>query len=563
MVTRVLSAPDAAGLGELLVGGLPQEIQPDSLFAEGGEGVQIRAVRFRTRAVGEAPHAEVRRLDEQMQEVSDKITHNKKMQEFAAQRLAYLDRLENFTAVSATTELSKGVLNPDALQKLTLFSFEERKKAHEEALTLATEARELNEQLSLLQRKRAEISRGSTRTVREALVFIDKANRGQAQLRLSYLVANAGWEPSYNFRAESNGNGADIEYNAVIHQMSGEDWDGVALKLSTASPALSAAVPGLAPFPVALSQPPGKTQAVPLADQYRSGQRRLRQAQISQSGAARWESNIKFNWDMNVAANEFQYLELGERAEELLKIQQAEPASAEYSVSYPLPNAVSLASRSDRQMVRIAAMRLDSKLYYVATPLLTSYAYREAELANARMEALLSGPVSAYLDGRFMGKGTVATAARGQTLTVGFGADSQLRLQRALVKKRDVVQGGNREVNFRYRLTIENYKDKPVQVRLLDRIPIADRETDVRVTLGEMTHELSTDKLHERLERPKGILRWDVTVPASASGEQAFVLEYEYKTEFDRNYALSAPGGRIREQQQEFEALQKARLQSH
>src|SRR2546423_13308562 len=51
-VTRIVPVEGKAGSLEIVVGKLPEQIVPDSLFAEGGDAVEIRAVRFRTRAVG-------------------------------------------------------------------------------------------------------------------------------------------------------------------------------------------------------------------------------------------------------------------------------------------------------------------------------------------------------------------------------------------------------------------------------------------------------------------------------------------------------------------------------
>ncbi len=49
-VTRTLPIEGAAGGLEIVVGELPEQVVPDSLFAEGGDAVEVRAVRFRTRA---------------------------------------------------------------------------------------------------------------------------------------------------------------------------------------------------------------------------------------------------------------------------------------------------------------------------------------------------------------------------------------------------------------------------------------------------------------------------------------------------------------------------------
>ena len=187
-------------------------------------------------------------------------------------------------------------------------------------------------------------------------------------------------------------------------------------------------------------------------------------------------------------------------------------------------------------------MKLAGKFYRVASPVLASYVYREAELTNASEDALLGGPVHAYLDGRFVGRGEIPTVSRGETFVVGFGADGQVRAKRELVDRKESVQGGNREIAFKYRLVIESFRDEAVQVRLQDRIPVAQRDADVRVTLGEMSDKLSADLVYLRAERPKGILRWDVDVKAKASGDQAKFVTYDFRLEYDRNMALGLPG---------------------
>ncbi|NQW47831.1 MAG: hypothetical protein HQ464_08695, partial [Planctomycetes bacterium] len=117
----------------------------------------------------------------------------------------------------------------------------------------------------------------------------------------------------------------------------------------------------------------------------------------------------------------------------------------------------------------------------------------------------------------------------------------------------------NRELSFKYRVAIENYKKEVVAVRLFDRLPYADRDGDVRVILAELKSPLSTDPVYLRSERSKGLLRWDIEVPAEAIAEKAKVLEYSLTVDFDRNFQLSAAGSTAG-QQQEFEEMQRGRL---
>jgi hypothetical protein len=491
--------------------------------------------------------------------------------------------MEGFVVPTAHMDLARGVLNAEALEKLTTFSFAEHEKVVTQEVELAKKVHDLNEQLALLERKHAEITAGASRTEREAVLFLQKQAAGQAEVRLNYLVNNCGWSPTYTMRSSDDRKKVRIEYNALIHQLSGEDWNNVNLMLSTASPALSASGPGLAPFHVTLTtetqmnaQPnapgkgPGQQQSG--ANLYGRGLSKLQvQEQLtglnnkkSQSVQAAnnsvlFEEQNKFNWSVNDAAYGLQQLEINGDATTLSVLRSEKPEEANGpSLSYQLTGNVSLASRSDQQMVRILQTDMGSKFYHLAMPVLTSYVYREAELANSSDKDLLAGPITVYLDGRFVGRGEIPTVARGQSFVVGFGADPQLRARRELADKQDGVQGGNRETKFEYRLVVENFAKDKTLVRVLDRLPHAENGEDIRVTLGETSDTISADKLYQRQERPKGILRWEIEAPGQAAGENARLIKYHYKVEYDRQYVVSLPEGK-QSLQEEFERLQRER----
>jgi uncharacterized protein (TIGR02231 family) len=454
-------------------------------------------------------------------------------------------------------------LNAETLQKITLFSFEQRKTIAAEAIALQKDKRDLAKTLSLLERKGAELTKGASRTVREALLFVEKKADAKETLRLSYLVSGCGWSPAYTFRAGKDRKEVGVECSAIIQQMTGEDWSGVSLTLSTASPALAAAGPGLAPFPVALGPGGGPPQAgdKDLSAKLQSIRGRQSAALSLSKSTATLSENIASGWSVNAAANDFQNLELTSPKEvwSLLKTEDAGGGEGP-SMSYQLAGSVSLASRADQQMVRILQGSFKSVFYQVATPVLTSYVYREAELTNNSPEDLLGGPITVYLDGRFVGRGEIPTVARGQTFVVGFGVDPQIRARRELASRKESVQGGNRELSFEYRLVIENYKDEIVPLRVFDRLPYSDRGADVRIKLGDLKDPLSDDKVYLRTERPKNILRWDISVPAAATGEKVRIINYSFTVDFDRNLALNPIGESPAHLQREFEQMQRSRL---
>ncbi len=562
LVTRTIPVAGPAGTIEVVIGNLPEQLLPESLFAESTEQIEIRAVRFRSRAVGQTPRDEVRVLDEAIETLNAKLEANQRRIQLLSKRSAYLDELEGFVAPTAKMELSKGVLDAEALKQVTSFSFEQRQKVDEESLAVEADSKTLEKELSLLQRKRSELTAGASETVREALLFLEKHNDAAESIRLNYLVTSCGWSPSYTFHGVTDDQQIRVEFNALIHQMTGEDWNGVQLALSTASPALSASGPGLAPFPVSLrtSEEDGKLSGQELAAQLQAVRSRQYEANVRNRGAANMTDIIGSSWAVNAAANDFQALELVS-GKDIVNTLEAEDVGVieGHSLTYQLDGPVSLASRSDQQTVRILRTDLQGRFYNVATPVLTGYVYREAELTNTSEQDLLKGPIAVYLDGRFVGRGELPTVARGQMFVVGFGADPQLRSRRELVSKSDAVQGGNRELKFEYRLIVENYKAQAAKVRLFDRLPYAERASEVRITLGDLKDPLDEDPLYQRRERSKGILRWEIEVPANAVREQARIVEYSFTVEHDRSLQLSALGGDT-QLQREFEQLQRARI---
>ena len=565
LVTREIPLPSGTGALEITVPGMPHTIQQGSLFAEGDDNVDVRAVRYRQRAVGEEPREEVRKIDSRMAEIEDALAANTAAQQTLQSREATLDRLDAFVAPTAHHDLAKGTLDAEALQKIITFGFEQRKEVHEEKLQLGREAKKLQEELSLLQRQRQELQSSSQKVVREAVVFLEKRQAGAANLQLSYIVSNCGWTPTYNLRANRGAGTVQLEYNALIQQTSGEDWSDVAFTLSTATPALSAAGPGLAPFKVAMTAggraPQGATKAA--AAQYiASLSRQQMSANVQLQNAIQLTDNLNTSWALNCFANDSQAFELATEVSVLNAVSAERTTTAPDgpSLSYEIDGTISLASRTDQQMVRIARDDLTSTFQLVATPVLTSLVYREAAVQNTSTRDFLSGPVNVYLANRFVGRAEMPNVARGEGFVIGLGADPRLKAGRELVDKTEKVQGGNRLIQLSYRLQIENFREEAVDIQLLDRLPITDNSRALRVQLGDVSTELSKDALYVRTDRPLGILRWDIKVAAGATRENAHEVTYDYTLEFERGLAISNPASPQNESMKaQFEQLLRTR----
>lgn len=572
LVTRELVLDSVDGLVEVVVTGLPESVISGSLFAEPTGEVQVRSVRYRERPIEADVRREVRELDEQIQAVADQIAAVIEERALLNERKIYLDKLKEFTAGTSNQELKSGVLDAETLKTLTEFLFSERDHIGERELELAKEERAHKQEMELLKRKRQTVAEGSARTMREAVIFINATEAGATKLRLSYLVSNASWTPSYNLRATEARDEITVEYNASIQQMSGEDWHDVRMVLSTATPSLVAKAPKLEALTIKLGQLMRAEEPRLTAQNYS----RMKQ-QIDQLSKARGNSAMAPSasvggedsdraltarsagghgggmggvggWDfsgptaatdagLNSYAVQLQLMDLNNSLSTLRLEDQTVKQGEGVSVSYKLANNTSLPSRSDRQLIQIASLPLKGDFYRLATPVLTSFVYEEAKLTNTSDQVFLAGPAATFLGGQFVGRGEMPTVAVGESFTVGLGIDSSLRTERKLLKKEERIQGGNRVVDFVYELTLENFGDKPVKVRLLDRMPTVG-ENDIKVTLIKSDEELSKDESYQMNERKDGILRWDVEVPAQAIGPKQKVLRYTMQIEYDKQLSI-------------------------
>ena len=228
--------------------------------------------------------------------------------------------------------------------------------------------------------------------------------------------------------------------NALIHQVSGEDWNAVQLALSTASPSVSAYNPRLTPLYVNVGagiQTPSAEQA----QNYDRAQTQRKEAIVGQGQVGSISAAAIANFDANTSAASVQLIELSERLSELRRLSDAN-GGEELSIQYALEAPLTLVSRREGQTVPVLRHTTSANFYHVATPVLTAAVFREAELSNSSGFDLLGGRVNIYLDGEFTGRTDIPSIARGQNLALGFGVDGQLRARRTVADRRDSVQGG-------------------------------------------------------------------------------------------------------------------------
>lgn len=101
----------------------------------------------------------------------------------------------------------------------------------------------INNKILELQIKYEKTIEEKSKIYSEIEVVYESSISEKTNFEILYFVAEAGWEPFYDFRVDKASMPLEIDYNANIYQNTGEKWENVKLKLSTQNPSLSGEKP--------------------------------------------------------------------------------------------------------------------------------------------------------------------------------------------------------------------------------------------------------------------------------------------------------------------------------
>ena len=578
MVVREVSVPDGPADYAVELGTLPQSIMPGTIFASSKE-LKVRSVRFMTEHLSlELPQDKFSQIENSIKEAEVSLRNVELKRAKLKSNEEFIGKIENQyvsklgPTTKALTDKEVGISGFDfkTIAEMSDFVFKSREQLTAETMTLDAEERKLiaareiqSGKLTALRREfgldgiSAQQTEGNKtpddrNTAHKAIIYVTKEKPGAAKLSVSYIVENASWTPAYNMRVTGAGKELNLEYIAHVKQTTGEDWNTVNLTLSTATPSMNAEIPILAPMWVKLMESAASEHAsfvsISTEDNLLAKTWTTQTMNAAKFKLGKDAGEFAGNVSLNVGANDLQCIEF-RGGKEMLKrwYRDVHKINQQMAVEYPLPGAVTLASRNDHQMVQILSKSLACSLYYEAVPLLAGFVSRGVEAVNTISQPLLAGGYSAFADGQYVGEGKLPVIVTGQTIALGFGIDPQLRCGRELLDKTASKSWGERTETYKYRLTIDNYKQELVTIRLLDRIPVT-KNKGLRITVKEGFDTLCKELEYQEFELPKGILRWDVNLPASSSGAKATKFDYAFDMEFDSDMRISAQGQEIQEQ---------------
>ncbi len=508
-VTAVGETTLSPGEHTLIVDELPLVLDANSVRAA-GRGTAV--VRLQGVDVGrvfheQTPAVKVRELQEEIIALEDELRVLTDRKAGLAAHAKYLDGLRTATEQYAWG-LSRGRTKVDDQVQLAQFLQEQDAEMRQSVRELDIDQRTLNQRLNKLRRELKQLQSARPTQRFQAKVDVLVQSEGDFSLEVTYVVANAGWQPLYDLRLMENEDGRTLElsYIAQVTQNTGQDWDGVALVVSTARPALNQRLPELRPWYLNVFTPP--PAPMPRKQMVRAA------ASMAAPQAEAFDAAVEEAVPAQVMA-----------AEQVVAAVQ----DSGTAVSFLVPGQTNIPSDGSPHKTTINLFNLDPELDYLAVPKHTGAVFRRVKVKNDSPSPLLAGQANLFFDDEFIGNTNLEYAPVGEEMELLLGVEERIKVERELAR-RDVDKAllrDKRQLRYGYKIKLQNLTDSDAAVEVHDHIPVA-RHEDIKVKLERISPETAE---HTDLN----LMEWHLTL--SPDAEQT--IQYDFLVEHPRSLQVA------------------------
>jgi uncharacterized protein (TIGR02231 family) len=387
-------------------------------------------------------------------------------------------------------------------------------------------ARQLDEQTKALEAERQRPLPGQG-AQRSAMVTITADSPTKARIKLSYRIGGVGWRPAYDavLDTAAGANALSLTRRAILTQRTGEDWRDVALIVSTARVARASDIPDVPPLRIDFWQAPIAINEATAA--------KAAPAPAAADTVARL--HVDQGWSTAQLAGVARST-AGAPVPQPAQESASELEAGAYSAEFKVPGRNSIASDGAQKSFVLARFAAQPTLLAKAAPGLDPTAYLQAHFVNAEDAPLLPGEVSLHRDGAFVGQSRIGFVASGDGLDLGFGADDEIKIQRAPVnrKENEPTWFNQSKLETReFKTTVKSLHAFPVKVEVIDQIPVSEN-TAITVDMLPTT----TPPTEKQIADKRGVMGWTLDLAPSESKD--IRLAYRLKWPADRDITIGA-----------------------
>ncbi|MGY3487540.1 uncharacterized protein (TIGR02231 family) [Bradyrhizobium sp. USDA 4011] len=480
-VTRVITLDLPAGDNTLVAKDFPMGLDPSSLRVEGETGGRLTIGAIDARPPRPVEPANLPEIDKRIEALRDQ---REDLQGIITSAEARRKFAEHFAEASPVGIGEKGEARPVSEWRAAFSAVGDEVATADTAIRdAARKQRDIDREIARLEADRA----AKPPSKLEVRIELASAAATRATLRVTYAVRNARWMPIYDARLDTGAKdrkpAIELVRRAEITQSTGEDWSNVALAVSTVRVARGGNAPELHSLIVQYPQPPR-----PLAW-------RNREDGVQQRSAAAPAP----------VADALKEFHLGGGA--VIAEQEATADVGAFQATFKIPGRVSVAANEGAKSLRISTAMITPDLAVRAVPVIDPTAFLQASFVQADEAPLLPGQVSIYRDGIFVGRSRMATAAKDETVRLGFGADDKVKIERTVVKRNEGSAGlivtTSKTDERAFKTTVRNGHDFPIKVAIQDQLPVSENDDIVVEMLPSSTPATTTN-----LRDGRGVLEW-------------------------------------------------------
>lgn len=499
-VTRRAELALEAGVQSFVFAGLPAGCIESSLRArgEGAAAVTILGTEMEPEYLAEAQDARVHELEGRIEGLEENARALEDETKAVGLQMKFVESIGASVPEGISREMLLREPNPAEWARVVEFIGRERGALAPRMREGRKKLRDLMKEIEAAKKTLERIVSESPRERKNVRVTLDAASKGPFRLELSYVTWGAGWEPLYDARAERAEGKVSLTYCGQVRQVTGEDWNDVTLELSTSRPSVSGRPPELAPWYIGFERP-----------RTAKGMARLAAAPMLLREAA-GETDAAAPADVSVEAR-VATAEVGRRGE---------------AVTFTVKRKETIPGDDSLHKTVIAEFPLVAEYGYLSVPKLAEFAFLRAEVKNETGFPLLAGAVQIFLGPEFVGSSSIEYVETGATFPLYLGIDEGIRVKRKLLAaeaEKGLVRRRTGWRSFRYRIEVENLRDRRETVTVLDQIPVSN-SPDIAVALVSAAPEPARI---EEWETP-GALAWKLELDPKEKKTVGFEFTVQY-----------------------------------
>lgn len=486
-VERSASKFLSAGTQVVSFTSLSSQLDPSSISVSAGESASLLSVSSRNNYLkpGAKPK-EVRLLEDSLKGYEFDFAFNANMLGVYAEERKMV--LANQQVAGADSEF---VI--EDLEDLSDFYRDRLADIMLKKMELESKQKRLNKNITRIRKQLQEHNSKLNMSTGEIVVELSLKSNSNVDFKVSYMVRNAGWMPSYNVNVKEVDLPLVVTYNAKVYQNTGVDWSDVKLVLTNANPNVRGDKPKIHPWRLNFIETPM------LANPYSN-------RQFEMAGAVQALSMNDSMEDKKKASSSIEY-----------------PVN-EAAKQFRIKAAQRIPSNGKPRVINIDEIEIPAKYMYYAAPKLVPSAYLIAKVANFEQYDLLPGSANLFLGSTYVGQTYINPAVVTDTLDLSLGRDQSIIVKRERIKDYTSSKkiGNSTKESIGIKLSIRNTKSTKIQLVIEDQIPISSNK-DIEVTLDEA----KTAK-HDALT---GKLKWSRNILSNSTEEIVFKYGVKYPSD--------------------------------